>query len=110
MPSHQRALDARSHGTDCETSKLIAVRTVLGTIRRPSALSFVGMTNTFRPPEDRMRAVHKSSLPRWDIYIARYTPAKLLGTVEARDADLAIAEAMKEFAISDPKRLIAVRR
>jgi hypothetical protein len=60
--------------------------------------------------QDRMRGVHKPSLSRWDIYIARYTPAKLLGVVEARDADLAIVEAMKAFNISDPKRLIAVRR
>jgi hypothetical protein len=60
--------------------------------------------------QDRMRVVHQPSLPRFDIYLARYTPAKLLGIVEARNADLAIVEAMKEFEISNPRRLIAVRR
>ena len=57
-----------------------------------------------------MQAAHNPSLPSWDIYTARRTPAKLLGIIEAQDADLAIVEAMKEFEISDPERLVAVRR
>jgi hypothetical protein len=34
---------------------------------------------------------------RWDIYLARSTPAKLIGTVEAPDADAAIEAAILEF-------------
>ena len=45
----------------------------------------------------------------WDIYQARHTPAKWLGTVEAATADDAIETAAKEFKI-EPTRLIAVRR
>jgi len=41
--------------------------------------------------------------------LARDTPAKLLGTVEARDADGAIDAGAKEFGV-EAKRLIAVRR
>jgi hypothetical protein len=48
-------------------------------------------------------------LLRWDIYRAA-AKARLLGTVEAKDAEGAIAVAVKEFQIKDPKRLIAVRR
>jgi hypothetical protein len=36
-------------------------------------------------------------LPKWNIYVVRSTPAKHLGIVEARDADAAIEEAIKEF-------------
>src|SRR5215471_13598895 len=46
----------------------------------------------------------------WDIYLAKHTPAKLVGTVEATDADAAIEKAGMEFEVKDPKRLIAVRR
>jgi len=82
------------------------------TVRNPFRIAVFDDHPVFRKGvvQDRMRVVHKPSLPRFDIYLARYTPAKLLGAVEAPDADLAIAEAMKEFEISDPKRLIAVRR
>ncbi len=45
----------------------------------------------------------------WDIYQARHTPAKWIGTVEAPTADEAIEAAAKEFG-QEPKRLIAVRR
>ena len=55
---------------------------------------------TPRPPEPTS----------WDIYLARYTPAKLLGTVEAVDADAAIAEAAKLYDVPDPRKLMAVRR
>lgn len=46
---------------------------------------------------------------RWDIYRAA-AKAKLIGTVEAADADTAIEEAVKQFDVRDPKKLIAVRR
>jgi hypothetical protein len=46
----------------------------------------------------------------WDIYLARHTPDKWIGTVEAADADAAIEEAAKQFGIQDAKRLIAVPR
>ena len=46
---------------------------------------------------------------RWDIYRAA-AKARLIGTVEAPDADAAIKEAAKEFKIPDPRKLIAVRR
>jgi hypothetical protein len=49
---------------------------------------------------------------RWDIYLARSTPAKLMGSVVAPDADAAVEAAIREFGIKEPhaKRLIAVRR
>jgi len=40
----------------------------------------------------------------WDIYLARHTPARLLGTVEAIEA------AAKLFDVPDPGKLIAVRK
>ena len=46
----------------------------------------------------------------WDIYLAHHTPAKLLGTVEATDADAAMAEAVKQFDVQDTRKLIAIRR
>jgi hypothetical protein len=46
---------------------------------------------------------------RWDIYRAA-AKAKWIGTVEAVDADTAIAEAVKRFDVQDPRKLIAVRR
>ena len=38
---------------------------------------------------------------QWDIYIAK-AKAQLLGTVEAKDAEAAIAEAAKEFEVKEP--------
>jgi hypothetical protein len=49
------------------------------------------------------------ALLTWEIYLARSTPAKYIGRVEAVDADAAIEAAAKEFDVKDPKRLIAVR-
>jgi hypothetical protein len=48
---------------------------------------------------------------RWDIYLAR-SPAKLMGSVVAPDADAAIEAGIAEFDIKElhAKRLIAVRR
>ncbi len=46
----------------------------------------------------------------WTIYLARSTPAKWLGTVEASDVDEAIAEAARQFNVKEPKKLVAVRR
>jgi hypothetical protein len=40
----------------------------------------------------------------------RPAPANLLGTVEATDAEAAIKEATKQFAVKDPKLLFAIRR
>ena len=51
----------------------------------------------------------QAPLTRWDIYRAA-ARARLIGTVEAPDADAAIKEAAKEFNIQDTKKLIAVRR
>jgi hypothetical protein len=48
---------------------------------------------------------HKLVL-RWDIYLARHTPDRWIGTVEAADA--AIEAAAKEFSL-EGKKLIAVR-
>ena len=62
--------------------------------------------------DDRMTKrprVVSSNPVTWDIYQARHTPAKWLGTVEAATAEEAIALAAKEFK-QDPKLLIAVRR
>ncbi len=46
----------------------------------------------------------------WDIYLARHSPSKWIGTVEAVDADAAIAEALKLFDVKEPRKLIAVQR
>jgi hypothetical protein len=46
----------------------------------------------------------------WDIYLAHHTPARLLGTVEATDADAAIEAAAKLFDVPDLRKLIPVRR
>ena len=46
-----------------------------------------------------------------DIYLARHTPAKWIGTVEAVDAEAAaIKKAAQEFNVQDIKKLLAVRR
>ncbi len=45
----------------------------------------------------------------WHIYLAARSPAKWIGTIEAVDADAAIAEAAKLFDINDPQTLVAVR-
>ena len=44
----------------------------------------------------------------WAIYLARSKPAKWIGTVEAIDADAAIARAGKEFEVKVSRNLIAV--
>ena len=46
----------------------------------------------------------------WDIYLMRETPARWLGTVEASDAQGAVAEATWRFDVKDPSKLLAVRR
>lgn len=46
----------------------------------------------------------------WNIYLARHSPAKWLGTVEALDTKGAIEEAAKLFKLDDPKNLIVVPR
>jgi hypothetical protein len=50
------------------------------------------------------------STTSWAIYLARHTPAKWLGTVEADDHDAAIQAAAAAFGVKDPKRLVAFRR
>jgi hypothetical protein len=55
----------------------------------------------------KLRAATMSS---WDIYLAQHLPAKWIGTVEAVDANAAIGEAVKLFKVSDPTKLIALRR
>ena len=45
-----------------------------------------------------------------DIYVARHSPAKWIGSVEAIDTDAAIAEAAKLFGVKKLRKLIAVRR
>ena len=45
-----------------------------------------------------------------DIYLARHSPAKRIGTVEAVEANAAIAEAAKLFDVEEPRKLIAVQR
>jgi hypothetical protein len=48
-------------------------------------------------------------LLKWEIYQARSTPAKYIGTVEAADAEAAVEATAKVFGIKDAKRLISVR-
>jgi ppGpp synthetase/RelA/SpoT-type nucleotidyltranferase len=52
----------------------------------------------------------RGPLTNWNIYLAKRTPAKWLGTVEAEDVDAAIQKAAKEFNVRDPRRLIAVQQ
>ena len=70
------------------SARRVTVRNHLGTARRPSPA----------PPAN------------WDVYLVRHTPAKLVGTVEARDVDAAIEKAAKEFKVPNPRKLIAVQR
>jgi putative GTP pyrophosphokinase len=59
----------------------------------------------------RMARRPPPALPaNWDVYLVRHTPAKLVGTVEARDVDAAIEKAAKEFKVPNPRKLIAVQR
>jgi hypothetical protein len=46
----------------------------------------------------------------WDIYLARHTPAKWIGTVEAVDFEAAIAEATQRFEVQDTRKLLVVRQ
>ena len=65
---------------------------------------------TDRKPLKMAKRASPAPPANWDIYLAKHTPAKLVGTVEATDADAAIEKAGMEFEVKDPKRLIAVRR
>jgi len=51
-----------------------------------------------------------ATLSSWDIYLARHSPANWIRTIEALDANAAIAEAAKLFDVKEPRKLIAVRR
>ncbi len=51
-----------------------------------------------------------ATMSSWDIYLARHSPAKWIGTVEAVDANAAIVEAAKLFDVKEPRKLIAVQR
>jgi hypothetical protein len=70
----------------------------------------------FATPGARCRRTTTTPPPKpplqWEIYLARSTPAKYVGTVEAADAEAATKAAIKEFNIAEAqaKRLIAVRR
>jgi len=48
---------------------------------------------------------------RWRINLIKATPAKLVGYVDAPDADTAIKEAIKEYEVKDldQERLVALR-
>jgi putative GTP pyrophosphokinase len=63
--------------------------------------------STAKPPSSSPSPVPPTN---WDIYLAKRTPAKLVGAVEASDVDAAIEKAAKEFDVRDPRRLIAVPR
>jgi hypothetical protein len=54
-----------------------------------------------------------TTLPNWRISLIKATPAKVIGYVEAPDAESAIKKAIEEFKITDPqkqRRLIAQRQ
>ena len=51
-----------------------------------------------------------ATMSSWDIYLARHSPAKWIGTVEAVDANAAIVEAAKLFDVKEPRKLIAAQR
>ena len=95
--------------------------TILPKNRGPVTFDFVGtrpeaiaaahrsitrwLTNNWTVPSMPSKS---QSTQRWEIYLAGHAPAKLIGTVEALDADAAIAAAVREFRIA-AKRLMAVR-
>jgi hypothetical protein len=60
-------------------------------------------------PPNPHRSLGDVAMQRWDIYQARRTPAKLLGTIGAPDADAAIEAAVTKFGVT-ATRLIAVRQ
>ncbi len=62
------------------------------------------------PPMTQRPKLRPATTSSWDIYLARHSPAKWIGTVEAVDADAKIAEAAKLFDVKEPRKLIAVRR
>ena len=62
-----------------------------------------------KDPYDEASQVATSGV-RWDIYVAPYSPAKWIGTVESVDTNAAIEEAAKLFKVNDPRKLIAARR
>jgi len=71
-------------------------------------LPLAGDTRLMTSPSSRVRTV--SGNLEWDIYLVRHTPAKFIGTVEASDAQAAIAEAVWRFDVKEPNKLLAVRR
>ena len=46
----------------------------------------------------------------WDIYLARRTPAKWIGTVKAVDFEAAIKEATQRFEVQAARKLLVVRQ
>jgi hypothetical protein len=60
--------------------------------------------------EGSMTKPAKQAPATWDVYLARHSPVKWIGTVEAIDAYAAIAEAAKLFRVKQQRKLIAVRR
>jgi|GraSoi_2013_40cm_1033754.scaffolds.fasta_scaffold03567_2 hypothetical protein len=70
--------------------------------------AFPGALHSDDRMAERPRVVSTNPV-KWDIYLARPSPAKLLGVVEAVSERAAIAKAAKEFK-QDPAKLIAVRR
>jgi hypothetical protein len=67
-------------------------------------VSYMGRIAMAEPPR-----LVSTNLAKWDIYLARPAPAKLLGAVEAISERAAFVKAAKEFK-QDPAKLIAVRR
>jgi hypothetical protein len=57
------------------------------------------------------KAKRTKRMYRWRISPIKATPAKLVGYVDAPDADAAIKEAIKEYEVKDrdQKRLVALR-
>jgi hypothetical protein len=62
-------------------------------------------------PREKLLGIREKSF-RWRITRIRTTPAVEVGTVEARDAESAIKEAIKYYGITDPEHQarLAARR
>jgi hypothetical protein len=59
---------------------------------------------------DSSSMTKSAKLATWNIYLARHSPAKWIGTVEAIDIYAAVAEAAKLFRVKEPRKLMAVRQ
>jgi hypothetical protein len=63
-----------------------------------------------REPKQPKAPTSPDDLPSWEIYDLKGSPARMVAWARAKDAENALAEAIKQFGLKDdPSRFIAVR-